>query len=306
MSSLLIDCQPLQVLPSLAKAIGLNEAIFLQQLHYWLGRSKHEHDGRVWVYNTYEEWQAQFPFWSLDTMQRIAKKLVKSGLLVVHQFNKQNWDRRNWYSIDYEKLGAVEFGKPLLAESRKLRSSIPAECGSLESRKLRSSYKDQETTTETTITPLPPKPKKRSYKPDQEPVFLIAEVKDSAVIDADNSLRAGLKQMFPLLDFDSYYAKWWGSKFQKGGIGRRAHAAASLSEYRVSVETYFRNCADSPINHNGNKRGEQEYTGPVKSVPNPKLENCPDCRGMGNIRFERDGIWYAKPCKHERSGVAAA
>lgn len=148
--------------------------------------------------------------------------------------------------------------------------------------------------------------RKRSYKPPSEPTFLIAEVRDSSVIDGDGSLRKGLRQMFPLLDFDSYYQKWWGAKFQKGGIARRAHAPATLSEYRVSVETYFRNCADGTQNGNGHKKPEQEYTGPVKSTPNPKAENCPDCRGMGNVRFEIDGIWYAKPCKHERSGVVAA
>lgn len=36
MSKLLIDDYPIQVLPKLAKEIGLNEAIFLQQVHYWL------------------------------------------------------------------------------------------------------------------------------------------------------------------------------------------------------------------------------------------------------------------------------
>ena len=34
--SLLISEPPLQVLPSLAVKIGLNEAIVLQQIHYWL------------------------------------------------------------------------------------------------------------------------------------------------------------------------------------------------------------------------------------------------------------------------------
>jgi hypothetical protein len=43
-SRLLIHEPALQVLPSLAVAIGLNEAIFLQQLHYWLVSSKHEHE----------------------------------------------------------------------------------------------------------------------------------------------------------------------------------------------------------------------------------------------------------------------
>ena len=36
---LLIDEPPLMVLPSLAAVIGLNEAIMLQQIHYWLGLS---------------------------------------------------------------------------------------------------------------------------------------------------------------------------------------------------------------------------------------------------------------------------
>jgi hypothetical protein len=59
-------------------------------------------------------------------------------------------------------------------------------------------------------------------------------------------------------------------------------------------------------NGNGYSKGNQEYTGPVKSKPDPRIENCPDCRGMLNIQFEIDGVKYAKPCKHERSGVVAA
>ena len=61
--TLLISEPPLQVLPSLAKKIGLNEAIVLQQLHYWLDpkRNKNLHENLHWVYNTYEQWQKQFP-----------------------------------------------------------------------------------------------------------------------------------------------------------------------------------------------------------------------------------------------------
>lgn len=59
---LLIDDQPLQVLPELAKAIGLNEAIFVQQLHYFLNISKHKYEDRIWIYNTIDEWCEIFPF----------------------------------------------------------------------------------------------------------------------------------------------------------------------------------------------------------------------------------------------------
>lgn len=143
---LLIDEEPLQVLPSLAKAIGLNDALFLQQLHYWLRKSKHEHDGRVWIYNTFEEWKNQFPFWSLDTMQRIAKRLVEKELIYVRQFTKADWDRKNWYAINYEKL--EEHSAALV--SRNLRPSRKPQVAALDEGKLRSSLKDQETTTENT------------------------------------------------------------------------------------------------------------------------------------------------------------
>lgn len=81
-SKLLIDEEPLQVLPGLAAVIGLNEAMVVQQLHYWLRRSKHEHDGRKWIYNTLGEWQVQFPFWNEATLQRTMKSLVALKLNV--------------------------------------------------------------------------------------------------------------------------------------------------------------------------------------------------------------------------------
>ncbi len=110
MSKLLIPSKPLQVLPQLAVQIGLNEALVLQQIHYWLEDSEHEHDGRRWIYNTFGEWQSQFPFWSERTLQRIMGKLVKLDLVEVHKFNESNWDRTNWYTLKYEQLEVYENG----------------------------------------------------------------------------------------------------------------------------------------------------------------------------------------------------
>ena len=41
MSKFLIQKTALTVEPILAVKVGLNEAIFLKQLHYWLNRTKH-------------------------------------------------------------------------------------------------------------------------------------------------------------------------------------------------------------------------------------------------------------------------
>ena len=104
-SRLLIAEPPLLVLPSLAVLVGLNEAIFLQQLHYWLQRSEHHRDSRLWIYNTYEEWHTQLPFWSVRTIRRIVSGLEERGLVIsTTKYNRQKVDQTKWYSLDYREL----------------------------------------------------------------------------------------------------------------------------------------------------------------------------------------------------------
>jgi hypothetical protein len=105
-SPLLIDEPPLQVQPRLAVAIGLNEAIFLQQVHYWLQKNVGKmHEGRRWIYNTLSQWQEQLPFWSVPTIKRIIASLREQGVLLTRaDLNRANMDRTHWYSIDYGVL----------------------------------------------------------------------------------------------------------------------------------------------------------------------------------------------------------
>lgn len=118
MSKLLLNEHPLQVLPSLAIAIGLNEAIILQQLHYWLLKSKNEREGKRWVYNCYKDWQQQFPFWSERTIKRIFRNLEKKKLVISYQWEKSEYDRRKWYTINYDVL--IEFENYLPTRSVQL------------------------------------------------------------------------------------------------------------------------------------------------------------------------------------------
>jgi hypothetical protein len=103
-SPLLINEPPLQVLPSLAKAIGLQEAIVLQQFNYWLGASTNVHDGRRWIYNTYEDWVRQFPFWSAEAIRKIVKSLRDKGVILTRKQSESSWNKTNFYTIDYEQL----------------------------------------------------------------------------------------------------------------------------------------------------------------------------------------------------------
>lgn len=106
MGSILFDERPLVVPPKLAEALGsLDEAVMLQQVHYWTQKSNHVYDGRHWVYNTQEAWLAQFPWIkSKTTLKRHFGHLVKLGLLIKGNYNKAGFDRTTWYAIDYDQV----------------------------------------------------------------------------------------------------------------------------------------------------------------------------------------------------------
>jgi hypothetical protein len=109
MSNLLYDEQPIVIDRTLSKLLGLNEAIVLQQIHYWLKvnerKKQNFYDGRHWTYNSAKEWQENdFGFWSLKTIQRTFSNLEDQGILIVDNFNSDRRDRTKWYSINYDKL----------------------------------------------------------------------------------------------------------------------------------------------------------------------------------------------------------
>lgn len=125
-NKLLIQESPLMVLPQLAMKIGLNEAIFLQQLHFWLTPTPkykphyREWEGKIspWIYNTYEEktvgddstgWCSNFPFWSIATIKRTVKNLKKQNLIITtDKFNTATSNRTLWYTINYDEVDKLE------------------------------------------------------------------------------------------------------------------------------------------------------------------------------------------------------
>lgn len=121
--SLLMTSQPIVINRDLACRIGLNEAIVLQQLHYWLNETNSgtEHGGIRWVYNTTEQWLEQFPFWSESTLKRTFASLKSLGVLRREKLNKSKRDMTNFYTINYESE---------LLEEVKVNESIRSKCTS--------------------------------------------------------------------------------------------------------------------------------------------------------------------------------
>lgn len=156
MSKLLISESPLLVLPSLATAIGLNEAIVLQQIHYWLTTKPKTHDGKPWVYNSATEWQQQFPFFSVPTIRRALNNLRERGILEVANFNQDPQDRTLWYTIDYDKVPCDQSDQMSCDQNDQMPVdhlinliTPDDQNDQMQLINLRKSYKGTETTTET-------------------------------------------------------------------------------------------------------------------------------------------------------------
>lgn len=105
-NNFLFDQNPLVIQPKLAECIGLNEAIILQQMNYWLKKSDKYFDGHVWIYNTYKTWNDQFPFFSISTIRRTISNLEKEKIVITGNYNKAGFDKTKWYTIDNDVLTA--------------------------------------------------------------------------------------------------------------------------------------------------------------------------------------------------------
>lgn len=109
---LLFNEQPIVINRLGAKVLGLNEAIVIQQIHYWIDINEKAkinfYESKTWTFNTYEKWQKEnFDFWSVRTLKRIFDNLIKKGILIKGNFNKMKYDRTMWVTIDYDKLDEI-------------------------------------------------------------------------------------------------------------------------------------------------------------------------------------------------------
>ena len=98
--------------PSLAITIGLNEAIIVSQVEYWLSKNfknkqyKKDADGREWMYNSYSEWASNFPFWSKNTIIRAIESAESKGVLLSKLKGRGRIARSKWYSLNTEKINS--------------------------------------------------------------------------------------------------------------------------------------------------------------------------------------------------------
>ena len=86
-----------------ALEVGINGAIMLNHLHYWVKKNADNemnyHDGYFWTYNSIAAYKKQFPFWSEKTIYRILRELEVNGYVKTGNYNQSAYDRTKWYAL---------------------------------------------------------------------------------------------------------------------------------------------------------------------------------------------------------------
>lgn len=104
----------------IATKYGILEAILLDSINYWSlkneANKKNYFDGNYWTYNSTRAFSELFPYASQKKIQTALKKLIKEGLIVTGNYNKNAYDRTLWYALTEKgkyitRKGKMEFQK---------------------------------------------------------------------------------------------------------------------------------------------------------------------------------------------------
>lgn len=94
----------------LASEIGVEEAIFIHNLYFWIKKNeannKHFYDGYYWTYNSAKAFSELFPYWTPKQIIRIIKSCIEKGYVIKGEYNKSKYDRTSWYAIT-EKVETI-------------------------------------------------------------------------------------------------------------------------------------------------------------------------------------------------------
>lgn len=113
--------------PALANEIGLNESILFLQIEFWIRQSStEEHKGRHWTYQSIRKMQEFFSFWSIATINRTIQSLENKNLISIGNFNKANYDRTRWFSINFNECAKLKSIKVAGYETQSAQDETPS------------------------------------------------------------------------------------------------------------------------------------------------------------------------------------
>lgn len=98
-----------------AKEYGVNAAIILQNIGYWIKQNEANetnfYDGRYWTFNSKRAYGELFPYMSKRQIETAFQKLIEDGVIVTGNYNKLAYDRTLWYALTQKGKSILHFGE---------------------------------------------------------------------------------------------------------------------------------------------------------------------------------------------------
>lgn len=98
--------------PLVAKEIGIECAILLYNIEFWIEKNKannrHFYEGKYWTYNSTKAFAEQFPYMSERVIYKTLQKLIEKGYIIKGNFNKNSFDRTCWYALGEKFESKIE------------------------------------------------------------------------------------------------------------------------------------------------------------------------------------------------------
>lgn len=92
----------------LAEAYGIEEALVIHHLQYWISLNKRTaknlHDGKTWMYSTYQEIAEHFTILNRRQVRHAIDNLVKFNVIKKGNYNKLDCDCTIWFSFVNEDI----------------------------------------------------------------------------------------------------------------------------------------------------------------------------------------------------------
>jgi len=90
---------------------GIEEAILLQNIHYWIKKNKANdknfYDEYYWSYSSVKAFEELFPYMSSKKIRNALRKLEENELILTSNYNKSQYDRTKWYTVTEKAIAEL-------------------------------------------------------------------------------------------------------------------------------------------------------------------------------------------------------
>jgi DNA-binding PadR family transcriptional regulator len=106
----------------IATEYGVNEAILLNYLYFWISKNKANedncYDGKYWTYNSITALCELFPYMSRKKIRGALDRLEEKGIIEKGNYNKVTYDRTIWYALTEKGWALFQKGKCIVPKGQ--------------------------------------------------------------------------------------------------------------------------------------------------------------------------------------------